>query len=85
MFNRLAECRKSKGITARRLARMTNVSESEIFYIESGYADPRISTVCKIVHAMQVDADWLFPCLHISRIGGDAMPSNKSLEPSRSD
>jgi HTH-type transcriptional regulator, competence development regulator len=57
---RIAEVRKSKGITQNQLAERVNMSVVTIAYIETGKRWVRLSTLDKIARALKVPVAELF-------------------------
>ncbi len=57
---RLAEVRKSKGVTQQKLAEQTNMSVMTIAYIETGKRWARMGTLDKITKALGISLEQLF-------------------------
>lgn len=57
---RLKEERKKKGYSLQSLSMKSKISKSEINKIENNLLDPRLSSVCKIAHALNINLSELF-------------------------
>lgn len=57
---RVAEVRKSRGVTQQELAERTNLSVVAIAYIETGKRWARLGTLSKIAKALKVTINDLF-------------------------
>ena len=57
---RIAEIRKSKGVTQQQLAERINTSVVTIAYIETGKRSPRVWTLNKIADSLKVTISDLF-------------------------
>ena len=57
---RLAQVRKSRGITQQELAERTNMSVVSIAYLETGKRFARLGTLHKIAKTLRVDVAELF-------------------------
>jgi transcriptional regulator with XRE-family HTH domain len=57
---RVAEVRKSKGVTQQQLAEQVNMSVVAIAYIETGKRWARLGTLDKIATSLKVDVSELF-------------------------
>lgn len=57
---RVAEVRKSRGVTQQQLAEMTGMSVVAIAYIETGKRWARLGTLSKIAKHLKVNIDDLF-------------------------
>lgn len=57
---RVAEVRKSRGVTQQQLAEMTGMSVVAIAYIETGKRWARLGTLSKIARHLNVDVSDLF-------------------------
>ena len=57
---RLKEQRMKKGYSLQSLSMKSKISKSEINKIENNLLDPRLSSVCKIAHALGVTLFALF-------------------------
>ncbi len=57
---RVAEVRKSKGVTQQQLAEQVNMSVVAIAYIETGKRWARLGTLDKIASSLKVDVSELF-------------------------
>lgn len=57
---RLAQVRKSRGVTQQELAERTNMSVVSIAYLETGKRFARLGTLHKIAKTLRVDVAELF-------------------------
>ena len=57
---RVAEVRKSKGVTQQELAESINMSVAAVAYIETGKRWARLGTLSKIARSLKVDVADLF-------------------------
>lgn len=57
---RLAQVRKSAGITQQELAERVNMSVVAIAYIETGKRWVRLGTLCKLAKSLKIDVSDLF-------------------------
>ena len=57
---RVAEVRKSRGVTQQQLAEQVNMSVVAIAYIETGKRWARLGTLDKIATSLKVDVNELF-------------------------
>jgi transcriptional regulator with XRE-family HTH domain len=57
---RVAEVRKSKGVTQEQLAALTGLDRVAIAYIETGKRMPRVTSIYKIAVGLGVDVSELF-------------------------
>jgi transcriptional regulator with XRE-family HTH domain len=57
---RLAEVRKSRGLTQEGLAEMLDISAVSITYLETGRRWPRLLTLHRIAKCLKVDVEDLF-------------------------
>lgn len=57
---RVAEVRKSRGVTQQELAEKINMSVVAIAYIETGKRWARLGTLTKIANSLKVDVSDLF-------------------------
>lgn len=57
---RVAEVRKSRGVTQQELAEKINMSVVAIAYIETGKRWARLGTLSKIANSLKVDVSDLF-------------------------
>lgn len=57
---RLAEVRKSRGLTQEKLAEMLDISSVSITYLETGRRWPRLLTLQKIAKCLKVPVAELF-------------------------
>ncbi len=60
-INNLKLLRETKGLTQKELAKISKVSERQIISIENDNANPRYSTICKLVKALDTKVEKLFP------------------------
>lgn len=51
---KVREIRMKQGITLRQLAKLSGISTTQLQAIETGSADPRLSTLLKLAKALQV-------------------------------
>ena len=58
----LKEVRDEKGLSLNELARISGVAKRTICLIESGDANPLVSTMCKLAKALGVQAHELYSC-----------------------
>lgn len=56
----LYEKRISKNYSLRKLSDLSGISKSQIELIESGRTDPRLSTMCYLAAALELDVRELF-------------------------
>jgi len=59
--NYIKNYREKLQLTLSELAKMTGLSESGLYYIESGQKEPKISSVMAISKALKVSVTDLFP------------------------
>src|SRR5690242_3273075 len=71
--NRVAEIRKSRGISASDLARRVNVSRQTIYAIEAGTYVPNTEVALRIAQELEVTVDELFT------LGQDAQKAPESI------
>jgi transcriptional regulator with XRE-family HTH domain len=57
---RLAEVRKSRGLTQEELAERLDISRLSVAYLETGRRWPRLLTLQKIVHVLKINLSELF-------------------------
>lgn len=57
---RLAEVRKSRGLTQEKLAEMLDISAVSVTYLETGRRWPRLLTLHRIAKALRVNVSDLF-------------------------
>jgi transcriptional regulator with XRE-family HTH domain len=56
----LRKAREKRGLSLRELSAMTGVDHAQIYRIEDGQADARITTVVELADALEVDPGDLF-------------------------
>lgn len=56
----IIRCRKSKGITQKKLAELTHMTPSNLFKIERGDVTPKADTLKKIMDALQITPNQIF-------------------------
>lgn len=56
----IREIREKKGLSQKKLSKLSGVSSSHIGYLENGEREPTISVLCKIAKALNVDIKELF-------------------------
>lgn len=61
MKNNLKRIREERKISLRELERRAKVNKTSISLIESGYSDPRLSTVVKICKVLNLRIEDIFP------------------------
>ncbi len=57
---KIQEIRKEKGMSLSELSRRSGVANSTLSYIELRVTDPKLSTLCKIAKALEVEMADLF-------------------------
>lgn len=76
-INNLKLLREAKELTQKELAQISKVSERQIISIENDNANPRYSTVCKLVQALETTVEELFP-LPVAATTGEEKPKSLS-------
>ena len=56
----IREIREKKGLSQKKLSKLSGVSSSHIGYLENGEREPTISVLYKIAKALNVDIKELF-------------------------
>lgn len=62
---KLWKVRTDKGMSIRKLEKLSGVSKSTINNIENGCHDPTIRTLCMLAKALQVTPEELYSCKFI--------------------
>ena len=60
LAKRITELKDREGISSEKLAFLSDLSKSEVRYIERGERDPKVSTLEKIANGLEVPLKELF-------------------------
>jgi len=77
-INNLKSLRETKGLTQKELAKISKVSERQIISIENNNANPRYSTICKLVQALHTKVEELFPLPASANAGKEKPDCNRA-------
>ena len=60
----LKKIRTERGLSLGKLASQTKLSKTTLSLIESGYSDPRLSTVFKLCKVLNLQVEDIFPFMN---------------------
>ena len=78
-INNLKKIREEKGLTQKELAKLSKISERQIISIENNSANPRYSTICKLVQALHTKVEEIFP-LSQRQLTGEGEPDGNQAQ-----